>query len=203
MTRISAFCPALLCVALLFGGCVTKQRQPQARRRAPAHLHGAVRNATYTSAEGGFSVAFPVSADVEGRVLEDGPRTVTFIDNWGSRITFTEQPILEQSSMKSMMETQGREKALSEFARREYGAMAEVHFHPETLDGTISFIYLRPASPKTAVAVFVHGDRLFLVETDMLPGVSVLAQNDLKSQEERDTWLEGTAVALAKTIEIH
>jgi hypothetical protein len=147
-------------------------------------------------------VALPVSPEVGGRVLNDSAQSVTFGDNWGSRITFTALDILEQSSMMTMLDKQGREKALTEFARREYGDLITVHYHPETREGMISFIYLRPASPKRAVAMFVHARKLFMVETDMLPGVQLLAQSDEKSQGERDTWLEGRAMALAQSIEI-
>ena len=51
------------------------------------------------------------------------------------------------------------------------------------------------------MAIFIHGPQLYLVETDMLPGVQLLAQNDQKSQVERETWLENRAMALAKSIE--
>jgi hypothetical protein len=163
---------------------------------------GAVHASTYTSAQGGFSVPFPVSPEVGGRIRTDDEKSVTFCDNWGSRITFTGLAILENSSMLTMLERQGREKALSEFARREYGDMTAIHYHAETREGMISFIYLRPNSPKTAVAIFIHGRRLFFVETDLLPGVQLLAQSDEASQRERETWLEGRAVALAQSMEV-
>jgi hypothetical protein len=164
-------------------------------------LVGSVRGSTYTSQQGGFSVDFPVSPEVGGRILTDSAQSVTFGDNWGSRVTYTGLPILDHSSMMTMLEKRGREKALSEFARREYGDLITVHYHPEAREGMVSFIYLRPASPKRAVAIFIHDRRLFLVETDMLPGVQLLAQSDEKSQIERDLWLEGRAMALAQTIE--
>jgi hypothetical protein len=43
--------------------------------------------------------------------------------------------------------------------------------------------------------------RLFLVETDMLPGVQLLAQSDEKSQIDRESWLEGRAMTLAQSID--
>jgi hypothetical protein len=176
--------------ALLLCGCA-----------APQRLAGSIHNASYTSAEGGFSVSFPVSPEVGGRILNDGPQSVTFVDNWGSRITFSGRAISARSGMTAMLETQGPEKALSEFARREYGDLITVHYHPEAREGMISFIYLRPASPKTAVAVLIHGPRLFVVETDVLPGVQLLAQSDERSERERETRLESRAVALAQSIE--
>ncbi len=176
--------------ALLLCGCAGPQR-----------LAGSVHGSSYTSAAGGFSVPFPVSAEVHGRVLRDSPRSVTFVDNWGSRITFFEQAILEHSDIMSMLEKQGREKALSEFVRREYGDLVTIHYHPEALEGLITFIYLRPVSPKTAVAIFIHGRQLFWVETDMLPGVQLLAQSDERSQREQESWLESRAMTLAESIE--
>jgi hypothetical protein len=191
MTAKSGIMAISFGTALLLCGCASTPR-----------LAGSVKGSTYTSAEGGFSVPFPVSPEVRGRVLNDGPQGVTFGDNWGSRITFKERAILEQSSMMTMLEKQGREKALSEFARREYGGQITIHYHPDAREGMISFIYLRPVSPKTAVAIFLHERRLFLVETDMLPGVQLLAQSDEQSQSDRESWLESRAVALAQSIEV-
>jgi hypothetical protein len=122
------------------GGC--------AAQTAAKVLAGSVHGSIYTSAEGGFSVPFPVSAEVERTDFDRRPANVTFTDNWGSRITFSGQAILEHSSMLPMLEKDGREKALSEFAKRQYGDLITVHYHPEAREGMISFIYLRPASPK-------------------------------------------------------
>jgi hypothetical protein len=190
MTQKTAKLVMSLGAACLLCGCAGHPR-----------LAGSVHSSTYTSVEGGFSVPFPVSAEVGGRILKDSAQNVTFGDNWGSRITFSGLPIVAHSSIMSMMEKDGREKALSEFAKRQYSDLITVHYHPEAREGMVSFIYLRPASPKTAVAIFIHGPRLFLVETDMLPGVQLLAQSDEKSQRERESWLESRAVALAQSIE--
>ncbi|HEV7925771.1 MAG TPA: hypothetical protein VGR14_10460 [Verrucomicrobiae bacterium] len=192
MTTKSGITTMALGLALLLCGCASTHS-----------VVGSVHASTYTSEQGGFSVPFPVSSDVGGRIRTDDAKSVTFCDNWGSRITFTGLAILEHSSMTTMLETQGREKALSEFARREYGDMSAIHYHADVREGTISFIYLRPNSPKTAVAIFTYGRRLYLVETDILPGVQLLAQNDEASQRERETWLEGRAVALAQTMEVN
>jgi len=191
MTAKSGIMAIGLGAALLLCGCASTHR-----------LVGSIHVSTYTSAQGGFSVAFPVSPEVGGRIRTDDTKSVTFCDNWGSRVTFTGLAILEHSSMMTMLDKQGREKALSEFARREYGAMTAIHYHPDVREGIISFIYLRPNSPKTAVAIFIHGHRLYYVETDLLPGVQLLAQNDEKSQLERETWLEGRALALAQSMEV-
>ena len=177
--------------ALLLCGCASAPR-----------VVGSVHASTYTSRQGGFSVPFPVSPEVGGRIRIDDTNSVTFCDNWGSRITFTGLGILGQSSMMTMLQTQGREKALSEFARRDYGDISAIHYHADVREGTISFIHLRPNSPKTAVAIFVHGHRLYVVETDLLPGVQLLAQNDEYSQHEREKWLEGRAMALAQSMQI-
>jgi hypothetical protein len=91
---------------------------------------------------------------------------------------------------------------LTEFAKRQYGSEIVVHYHPDARDGVIAFIFVRPVGSGTGVAVFVHGARVYLVETDMLPGVQLLAQNDEKSQLDRQTWLEGRAVALAQSMDV-
>jgi hypothetical protein len=190
MIRKNELLTMCLGAALLFCGCATRQK-----------LSGSVHHSTYISEEGGFSVPFPVSTEVGGRVLSDTAQNVTFRDNWGSRITFSGLPIVAHSSIMSMLEKDGKEKALTEFAKRQYSDLITVHYHPEVRDGLVTFIHLRPASPKTAVAIFIHGNRLFLVETDMLPGVQLLAQSDEKSQIERETWLEGRAMTLAQSID--
>jgi hypothetical protein len=191
MTPGSATIGFLLAAALVLPGCAT----------APP-LSGAINGPNYTSSQGGFSVPFPVSAEVGGRVISDGPDSVTFHDNWGSRITFSSIPFKAQSSMTSVMQSQGRERALTEFAKRQYGADIVVHYHPDTRDGTISFIFVRPVAPRTGVAMFVHGERVYVVETDMLPGVQLLAQNDNQSQLDRMVWLEGRAVTLAQSMDV-
>lgn len=177
--------------ALALCGCATSQ-----------HMSGTVNGPTYTSPQGGFSVPIPVSPEVGGRVLSDGPEKVTFHDNWGSRITFSSVPFKPQSPLTTAPQSQGREQALTEFAKISYGDDIVVHYHPATLDGTISFIFVRPVGPKTGVAMFVHGARVYGVETDMLPGVTLLAQNDDLSQNDRLVWLEGRAVTLAQSMDV-
>lgn len=181
----------LLGAALLLCGCGTTQR-----------LSGTVNGPTYTSSHGDFSVPFPVSSEVGGGVLSDSPNSVTFHDNWGSRITFSSATFNSQSSMMSILQSKGRERALTEFAERQYGSEIDVHYHPTARDGVISFIFVRPVGPKTGIAMFVHGDRLYVVETGMLPGVQLLAQNDERSQADREVWLEGRAVELAQSMNV-
>ena len=181
----------LLGAALGLSGCAS----------APP-LAGTVSGRTYTSSQGQFSVSFPVSPEVGGRVISDGPESVTFHDNWGSSITFSSAAFKSQSSMMSILQSQGRERALTEFAKRQYGDDIVVHYHPTTRDGTISFIFVRPVGPKRGVAMFVNGGRVYLAETDMLPGVQLLAQNDDQSQLDRLVWLEARAVELAQSMDV-
>jgi len=191
MTQKNGLVELLLGAALLLCGCATSP-----------HLAGSVSGPEYTSARGGFSVPFPVSADHQGRVLTDAPQSVTFGDNWGARITFSSLPFEARSSMMRVLETQGREKALSEFARRQYGNLITIHYHPEAWEGAISFFILGSAGPKTGVAAFLHGRRLYLVETDLQPGVQFLAQSDEESQRDWGTWLEKRAVELAQSLQV-
>jgi hypothetical protein len=177
--------------ALLLSACAT---QPS--------ISGEMRNGTYRSAQGHFSVACPVSPEVGGRIKSDSPRSVTFGDNWGNRITFSSFDFSAQSSMTSVLETQGREQALDGLMRRQYGDMTKIHYHASAREGTVSLVYLRPVGPRTGVAAFIHGGRVYVVETDLLPGVQMLAQGDERAQIEYGEWLEGRAVELAQTIEI-
>ena len=74
------------------------------------------------------------------------------------------------------------------------------HYQPEIRDGLVSFIFLKPIGPKTGVALFINDNRVYLVETDLIPGVQLLSKNDDASQAARDTWLENRAVQLAESI---
>ena len=178
-------------VALLLTACVTEPS-----------LSGTLRNGTYKSAEGQFSVSVPVSPEVGGRVKSDSPQSVTFIDNWGNRITFSSFAFNAQSSMETVLKTEGREKALDGFMRRQYGDLAQIHYRPAVRDGTVSLVYLRPIGPRTGVAAFISGHRVYVAETDLLPGVQMLAQGDERAQTGYGEWLENRAVELAQTIAV-
>ena len=167
-----------------------------------APLSGTMRNGTYKSSQGQFSVSAPVSPEVGGRVKSDGPQSVTFTDNWGNRITFSSFAFNAQSSLETVLKTEGREKALDGFMRRQYGDMAKIHYHPAARNGAASLVYLRPVGPRTGVAAFISGLRVYVVETDLLPGVQMLAQGDERAQNDYGEWLENRAVELAQTIEV-
>jgi hypothetical protein len=171
-------------------------------RQASPHIVGRISGNSYTSPQGHFSVPFPVSPEVGGRVIRDDAQSVTFHDNWGSKISFYSKPISAQSPMMSAPQSQEREKALGTFMKYIYGDSIVPHYHPDVLDGTISFIYLKPVGPKTGVAAFIHQNRVYLVETDFLPGVQLLSQNDDASEQARKEWLENRAVELLRSIEI-
>jgi hypothetical protein len=193
MTRILAKIGFLLAgiFFLVVSGCGT----------ATPRMSGTLRGQTYTSSSGDFSVQVPVSPDLGGGVQVDNPQSVTFHDKRGSRITFTSIPFKSQSSMMSVLQSQGREKALTEFAKRDYGGDIVVHYHPEASGGTISFIF-RSVTGKTGIAMFTYGERIYIVETDLLPGLQLLAQTDEHSQHELEDWLENRAVALAQTMDV-
>jgi len=87
--------------------CCALRRAAPDGRPAPVHLHGSVHGSFYTSAEGGFSVPFPVTADLNGRVLADGAQNVDFYRQLGSRNSFAGQAILEHSPMMAMLEKDG------------------------------------------------------------------------------------------------
>jgi hypothetical protein len=189
-----------LFAALLWCGCASPQNTRP--REASPHLVGRIVGNSYTSSQGEFSVPFPVSREVGGRIIRDDAQSVTFHDNWGSRISFYSKPFNAQSPIVSVLQTQGREQALTTLTKDIYGDMIVPHYHPDVLDGTISFIYLKPVGPKVGVAAFIHQSRVYLVETDLLPGVQLLANNDDASQQARDEWLENRAVQLLQSIEI-
>jgi hypothetical protein len=191
MKQTTAMMGWCLGTALLLSACAA---QPP--------MTGAMRNGTYRSARGEFSVPCPVSPEVGGRIRSDSAQSVTFVDNWGNRITFSSFGFNAQSSMRTVLQGQGREKALDEFVRRQYGDMAKIHYHALARDGTVSLVYLRPVGPCTGVAAFIRGQRIYVVETDLLPGVQMLAVGDERAQADYAEWLEGRAVELAQTIEV-
>jgi hypothetical protein len=143
-----------------------------------------------------------VSPDEDGRVVRDDAQSVTFHDKVGSNISFYSRPFNAQSPLMSVPQSEGRAKALETFMKAVYGDAIVPHYHPDVLDGTISFIQLRLAGPKTGVATFIHQQRVYLVETDLVPGVQLLSNNDDASEQARDRWLENRAVDLLRSIEI-
>lgn len=181
-------CIVPLLLVLVVAGCVT--------------MSGRVNGPTYYSSEGNFSVPFPVSIEMGGKVLSDGPRTVTFHDKLGSRITFTALPFKEESPMTKVLQHGGTEPALTDFVQRDYGNSATVHFHPDVLGGAVTLMFQHATGQKTGVAAFVHDHAVYLVETDLLPGVPLLARNDAQSVHDRDLWLENRALTLAQTMQI-
>jgi hypothetical protein len=186
---------SLTALSLLCGGCAGPHE-------ASPRLVGRISGNSYTSPRGRFSVPFPVSPEVGGRVIRDDPQSVTFHDNWGNRISFYSKAISAQSPMMSLPHSEQREKALGIFMKEIYGGSIEPHYHPDVLDGTVSFIYLRPVGSKTGVATFIHQNRVYLVETDLVPGVEWVSKNDEQSRQAREVWLENRAVELLQSIEI-
>jgi hypothetical protein len=186
----------LVSLAALLGGCVSQTQEPA------YHMAGHFVGNIYESPRGNFSVPMPVSREVEGRVVFDDAESVLFRDSWGSRIAFSSGKIFANSPMMTILQTQGRDKALEAYLTHRYGAMMTFHYHADILDGVTSAIYVKPVGPKTGVAAFIHGNRIFLVETDLVPGVGVLAGNDEASQDAHDVWLENRAVELLGTMQV-
>jgi hypothetical protein len=189
-TRATVFSLVLLC------GCASGNRE------AHPHVVGKIIGNSYTSPHGDFTVPIPVSPEVGGRIVRDDAQSVTFRDNWGSKISFYSRPMSAQSPMTSVVQKQGREKALTTLCNDIYGESIATHYHADILDGTLTFVYLRPVGPKTGVAAIIRQDRVYLVETDLLPGVQLLAKDDDDAQVERDQWLENRAIGLLRTMQI-
>jgi hypothetical protein len=195
-TQILKFA-ALACAGLLLGGCMGGQRHP-----SPPRMTGKIVGNIYQSPKGRFSVPVPVSKEVNGRVIHDDAESVLFQDNWGSRIAFRSGAIFTPSPMQAMLQKEGKEKALTAYLTQGYSSIVALHFHPEMLEGTMSFIYVKPVGPKTGVAAMIHDKRIYLVETDLLPGVQLLSKSDDASEAERDVWLENRAVELLRSMQI-
>lgn len=191
---------AVISAVVICAGCTSSS--PHEHAPPQPRLSGRVTGNFYTSSDGHFSVPIPVSPEVGGRVAEDTAQSVLFRDNWGDRISFSSTVILPQSPMMSIMQTKGREAALEDLMKTIYNNLIVTHYHPDVRDGAVSFIYLKPVGPKTGVAAFVHQDRVYLVETDLMPGVQLLSKIDEQSEEARDKWLENRAVELLQTVEV-
>jgi hypothetical protein len=189
-------------LSLMAGGCVGPPSDTPAQQAPTPHLAGKVVGNIYTSPEGHFSVPFPVSPEVGGRVISDDAESVTFHDNWGSKIGFSSGVIAPGSPMMYVLHSEGPERALEDYVTHRYGDLVVPHFHPDILGGAVSLVYLRPIGPKTGVAAFIQGGRVYLVETDLLPGVQLLSKDDEEGQEEKDGWLENRAVQLLQSIAV-
>lgn len=187
-------------LTLLLGGCVSQN--PSQPRTKKVHLTGKIVGGSYVSRDGEFSVPIPVSPEVGGRVLHDNPTSVTFFDNWGSRISFYSRAFSAQSQLVTPPQSEARERALGIFMKDIYGGTIVPHYHSDALDGAITFIFLRPVGPKMGVATYIHKNRVYLVETDLLPGITVIAPSDNKSEADRDKWLENRALELLRTLEV-
>jgi hypothetical protein len=199
----SGFAPGLLSLAILLAlfwcGCVS-QRNATPHPAAP-HLVGRISGNSYTSSEGHFTVPFPVSAEQHGRVIRDDAQSVTFYDDWGNKISFYSKPISPRSPLITPPQSEARGKALETLMRDIYGNAIVTHYHPEVLDGTLSFIFPRLVGPKTGVATFVARQRVYLVETDYLPGMQLLSNNDEAADQAQNRWLENRATDLLRSME--
>jgi hypothetical protein len=194
--KISSFViAALSSLSLLWCGCAGPHNPRP-------HIVGRVSGNSYASPQGHFSVPFPVSPESDGRIIRDDAQSVTFHDNVGSKISFYSQPFNAQSPLISAPHSEGRAQALETFMKAIYGDSIVPHYHPDILDGTISFIQLKLVGPKAGVATFIHQNRVYLVETDLLPGAEFVTKNDDASQLARDVWLENHAVQLLRTMEV-
>lgn len=196
-SRLERSVTSLIIIAFLaavWTGCVGPKKP-----RAP-HIVGKISGDSYTSPRGGFEVPFPVSPEVGGGVARDDDQSVTFHDNWGSRVSYYSRPFTAESPMNKTLETQGRQKALQIFMTDIYGDAIVPHYHPEVLGGAISFIHLKAVGPKVGVAACIHDNRVYLVETDLLPGVELLGKDDEASQQARSEWLEKRAMQLLQSM---
>ena len=199
--RISALVILAICSLSMFCcGCAGIHNSDP--RDSSPHLVGRVSGNSYTSPQGHFTVSFPVSREVGGRILRDDAQSVTFYDNWGSRISFYSKPFNSQSPLMSPPQSEARAKALETFMQDIYGNSIVPHYHSDILDGTITFIQLKPVGPKAGVATCIRQNRVYLVETDLLPGVELLSRDDESSQQAREVWLENRAMELLQSMEI-
>jgi len=186
---------SLVALALIWSGCATTHDHQ-------SHLVGKIVGTSYQSALGQFTVPFPVSPESNGRIIREDAQSVTFHDNVGSTISFYSTPFTEESGMMTVLHSDGPEKALSTLAKDIYGNSIVTHFHADVRGGALSFVYLRPVKPQMGVAEFVQGNRVYLVETDLVPGVQLLSKNDDESMAALNEWLENRALELLKTMAI-
>jgi hypothetical protein len=200
--RIWSF--VIIVSSVLWCGCVrlnegATAESPVAQKPRPVHIVGRVSGNVYISPRGGFAVPFPVSPEFGGRIIGDDPQSVTFHDDRGVRIAYYSLAFNAQSPMMAVLRKDGRQKALETLVKDNYGNSITPHYHPDVRDGTISLIYVKPVGTQTAVAAFVHQNRVFLAETDLPPGVQFLSkQDDLTALDEK---LENSAVDLIRSME--
>jgi hypothetical protein len=197
-SRVSFLIIAIAILCVLLSGCVGSH--PYKPHVSKPHLVGRVYGNTYTSSQGHFSVPFPVSPEVGGRIIGDNAMSVTFVDDRGSKISFYSREFNAQSPLMAAPQSDARDAALERFMKDIYGESIETHYRSDVLDGTLSFVYFRPTA-RTGVATFIHQQRIYLVETDLLPGLEFLSKNDDASEKANNDWLEGHAVELLQALD--
>jgi hypothetical protein len=190
----------LAVLSLAAAGCVG----PHDSEPKTPHVHvvGTISGNTYISPRGDFSVPCPVNPDEGGRVLHDDPQSVTFFDNLGNRVSFYSKQFNEKSALNTLPQSHERGQALESFSKLIYGSDIEPHYNPNMLDGATSFIYIKTSGIKTGVGAFIHGGRIFLVETDLLPGADWVSKNDEDSQRQKEKWLEDRALGLLQSMDV-
>lgn len=199
---------AIILAVTLCCGCVkvtdaTMGAPPPAEPLKPEptpRLMGRVSGDTYVSARGKFAVVFPVSRDYGGRISHDDEESVTFTDRLANRISFYSKQFTSLSPMAAALQKEGVEKALTTFLKDNYGGTFTTHFH-QARGGIVSFVLVKPLSTRTGVATMVHQNRIYLVETDLPPGVQFLSkQDDMSALDDK---LEAYAVNLLQSLEVH
>jgi len=157
---------------------------------------------TYTSANQDYSVPMPEMAGGD-RIAGDDDHGVTFIDDFGSRVSFYSLPFLPGGQLTVALESGGNEKALKKCFENIYGSATTTRYHSEMLSGTLSCIFYKPPdSTKTAAAGFVHSKHVYVVEVGLPEATKALTRHaDDAAMRKQDEWLENRAVALVQTIQ--
>ncbi len=180
----------LFCGVVLLTGC------------AGPKLVGTFDGKTYTSVQKDYSVPMPEMAGGD-RISGDDEHGVTFVDDYGSRVSFYSLPFSPGGELTAAAQSGGNEAALKKCFENLYGSATETHYHSETLGGIMSCIYYKPPdSTKTAAAGFVHSEHVLLIEVGLPEATKLLTRDaDEAALQKQSEWLENRAVTLVQTIQ--
>lgn len=164
---------------------------------------GEVNNTTYTSKRGEFTVPFPYSSSIGGRVAGDDENGVTFKSNMAGAIScFYVLPINKDPELEKLLQTNKKETLME--ATKKFYSVSNVHYHPEVKNGAVSFVFFKEASKRyCGTAIFLSDRNIFIVETEPALAMELLGGWEKKKREEIDPILEKQALELLATIQVN
>jgi len=121
---------------------------------------------------------------------------------WEAELVFMHCLSMQILNWRNQCKAKDVKKTLDWVLRKFYASSITIHYHPDIRDGTSSFLFTKTEPNRTVkagVAVFIQGNRTYIVETDLADVTKALWRGTM---EEQDQWLEKRALELVQTIQI-